>query len=78
MPEWFEFNITYTITGYEFSMGGGQYSTRVTAKSADFTTEIRNHIRGAAAGASLNFSEIKAVGPDGTERNIGSIIVKLR
>ena len=78
MPDWFEFNVTYTITSYEFSLGGGQFSTRQTAKSGDFTTEIRNQIRGAAAGASLNFSEIKAVGPDGAERPLGSIIVKLK
>jgi gliding motility-associated protein GldM len=78
MPEWFEFNITYTITGYEFSITVGQFSQRENATSGDFTTNIRNLIRGAAAGTRLYFNDIKAVGPDGKERNIGSLSVKLR
>jgi len=78
MPEWFEFNITYTITGYEFSITVGQFSQRETSTSGDFTTNIRNLIRQAASGTRLYFNDIKAVGPDGKERNIGSLSVKLR
>jgi hypothetical protein len=78
MPEWFEFNIIYTITGYEFSITVGQFSQREVANAGDFTSNIRTLIRGAAAGTRLYFNDIKAVGPDGKERNIGSLSVKLR
>ena len=77
MPEWFEFNIVYTITAYDFSITVGQFSQDKHATSGDFTSDIRNLIRSASAGTRLYFTDIKVVGPDGKERNLGSLSVKL-
>lgn len=78
MPEWFEFELEFTVVDFTFAGTIGDNYIERSAKGKYFTNEMRDIIRQMRSGSALFFKEVKAVGPDGKQRDIGTIAVKLQ
>lgn len=77
MPPDFEFDLKFNVT--EFTVGtvvqGFLQERKV--RGASFNQEIRNLINNVPRGNQVTINEVKAVGPDGTVRDLNSIILKV-
>jgi gliding motility-associated protein GldM len=77
MPADFDFDLKFNVT--EFTVGtiiqGFLQEKKV--KGAGFNQEVRNLINNVSKGNPVMIQEIRAVGPDGTIRDLGSINFKL-
>ena len=77
MPPDFDFDLKFNVT--EFTVGtiiqGFLQEKKV--KGAMFNQEVRNLINNVSKGNPVMIQEIRAVGPDGTIRDLGSINFKL-
>ena len=78
MPEWFQFDLEFRVTGFNFVATVGQFTQTMTSTSSNFTSEMRQIITDMRSGSSLVFSDIQAVGPDGAARDIGSLVIRIR
>ena len=77
-PDWFKFDIEYTITGMTFVNIVGNQAQRMNATNGDFTQEMRDAMNLMPSGNLLQFENIKVVGPDGKEIQLPNLSVTKR
>ena len=78
MPDGFAFDLTFRITEFELIYTVRGLTQRITNKGGSFNSSVQDAIRNMGRGDVLFISGVKAVGPDGIVRDIGSISVTLR
>jgi len=78
MPDWFEFDLTFDVVSFNLSATQGGFTRTLGSTSANFTSEQREMLRAVNPGSKIYIEDVMAVGPDGTQRNIGTIVVKVR
>jgi len=78
MPDWFEFDLTFNVVGFNLSATQGGFTRTETSTSANFTSAQREMLRAVNPGSKIYIEDVLAVGPDGSQRNIGTIVVKVR
>lgn len=73
----FEFDLKFTVVRFEISMSvGGQFITK-SSKSNRVTPEMKELLKRAKNGQKVFIEGIKAKGPDGTVRSLGSLAFKV-
>jgi hypothetical protein len=77
MGENFDFDLTFTITEFTVSAVVQGFVREYTSKSNRFTPEQKNLIKSLSRGNNVYIQDIKAVGPDGSTRNLATINFKL-
>jgi gliding motility-associated protein GldM len=77
MPVDFEFDLKFNVTQYTVGTVVQGFVQERPIRGAAFNQEIRNLINNVQRGNQLTISEIKAVGPDGSVRDLNSIILKV-
>ncbi len=73
MGDDFDFDLTFKVTGFTVSTIRNGFLVDATSKSASFTSEQNELIKGIARGAKVFIENIRAVGPGGDTRKLGSI-----
>lgn len=74
----FEFDLQFKVTEFIVSTVVGGFTQDKPSKSNRFTTEQMNLIKGASRNQKVYIEGIKAVGPDGTTRQLGSIALTIK
>ncbi|HOT14459.1 MAG TPA: gliding motility protein GldM [Bacteroidales bacterium] len=74
----FDFDLQFKVTEFKVSVNVGGFSNDKTSKSNKFTPEQFNLIKGANRGQKVYIEDVKAVGPDGSIRLLGSIALTLK
>jgi len=77
MPVDFEFDLKFNVTEYKVGTIVQGFLQERTVRGAVFNQEIRNLINNVPKGNPVMITDIRAVGPDGTVRDLGSITFKL-
>jgi gliding motility-associated protein GldM len=73
----FDFNLKFTVTKFEISMSvGGQFISK-SSSSNRVNPEINEMLRAAKNGQKVFIEGIRAQGPDGTVRSLGSLAFKV-
>ena len=71
--------VRYSVTSYIFVSTTGQTSTVPRLiNSGAFTEDVKNAISRSRSGTKLYFENIKAKGPDGTTRDLGTIVLTVK
>ncbi len=78
MPDWFEFDLEFTVVDFTLAGTVGDNYVERRANGKYFTTEMRDIVNNMRSGSALFIKEVKAVGPAGKQRDIGTIAVKLQ
>lgn len=78
MPEWFEFDLTFDVVSFSLSATQAGLTRTEPSTSAIFTTTQREMLRGVNPGSKIYLEDVMAVGPDGSQRNIGTAVIKVR
>ncbi|MFC2138334.1 gliding motility protein GldM [Bacteroidota bacterium] len=79
MPEWFDFELKYKVTGFTVSFTDkAGFVKEARSKSSKFTTDQKNMLKALGKGKKVYFEDITAVGPDGGTRKLGTISLKTR
>jgi len=73
----FEFDLNYTITGFTVSVNDRGFEITADSNNNRITDKQKGLIGNLKAGQKLIIEKIKAVGPDGTTRNLNPIILKI-
>ena len=73
----FEFDLTYTVTGFTVSVNDKGYEITAESNNNRLTDRQRSLISNLRAGQKLIIEKIKAVGPDGKTRDLNPIILKI-
>jgi gliding motility-associated protein GldM len=75
----FDFKLRYKIVGYNVSFQSSEgYVQEAGSKSARFTEAQKKLLRGVKSNRKVYIEDIKAVGPDKTVRDLGSLTFKIR
>ncbi len=74
----FDFDLTFRVVEFKVSVNIGGFSNDKISKSNRFTEEQFSLIRQANRGQKVYIEDIKAVGPDGSTRILGSIALTLK
>jgi len=74
----FDFDLTFKVVEFKVSVNIGGFSNDKVSKSNRFTEEQFSLIRQASRGQKVYIEDIKAVGPDGSTRLLGSIALTLK
>jgi hypothetical protein len=69
----FDFDLTFRVTSFTVSTIKSGYLQFVDSESASFTTEQKGLIESAGVGSAVMINNIQAKGPDGSNRDLGSI-----
>ncbi|MEI7594651.1 MAG: gliding motility protein GldM [Bacteroidota bacterium] len=69
--------VSYKITGFKFSTVSGGIIEEAPCKGAAMDEKAKSILAKSRAGQKIYFEDIKAVGPDGSTRNLPSMIFKL-
>jgi gliding motility-associated protein GldM len=69
----FDFDLTFRVTSFTVSTIKSGYLQFVDSESASFTTEQKELIENAGVGSAVMINNIQAKGPDGSNRDLGSI-----
>ncbi|HEX2396401.1 MAG TPA: gliding motility protein GldM [Bacteroidales bacterium] len=77
MPPDFEFDLKFNVTQYTVGTVVQGFLQERPVRGASFNQEIRNLINNVPRGNQVTINEIKAVGPDGSVRDLNSIILKV-
>lgn len=77
MPPDFDFDLKFNVTSYTVMCIVQGFVQEKPVKGNMFTQEVRNLINNQNKGNSVYIQDIKAVGPDGTIRNLSTINFKL-
>ncbi len=77
MPPDFDFDLKFNVTSYTVMCIVQGFVQEKIVKGNMFTQEVRNLINNQNKGNSVYVQDIKAVGPDGTVRNLSTINFKL-
>ena len=76
--EGFDFQANFVVVSYEFgAVIKGQYISAV-GNSPSLTGEMKTALSKVSSGSKLYFENVKAKGPDGTIRNIGTLSLKVK
>jgi gliding motility-associated protein GldM len=73
----FEFDLTYTVTGFTVSVNDKGFEITAESNSNRLTSKQKELIGNLRAGQKLIIEKIKAVGPDGRTRDLNPIILKI-
>lgn len=74
----FDFDLNFRITSFSFTMNmGGDLVTR-TATGNCLSQDMKNMVSKAGRGQKIYIEDIKAVGPDGTQRTLGTLNLKVQ
>ncbi len=73
----FEFDLTYTVTGFTVSVNDKGYEITAESNNNRLTDKQKGLIGNLRAGQKLIIEKIKAVGPDGRTRDLNPIILKI-
>jgi gliding motility-associated protein GldM len=73
----FEFDLTYTVTGFTVSVNDRGFEITADSNSNRITAKQKELIGNLRAGQKLIIEKIKAVGPDGRTRDLNPIILKI-
>ena len=73
----FEFDLTYTITGFTVSVNDKGFDITEVSNNNKLTDKQKNLIGNLRVGQKLYIEKITAVGPDGRTRNLSPIILKI-
>ena len=73
MGDDFDFDLTFKVTGFTVSTIRNGFLVDETSKSASFTPEQNDLIKGVTRGSKVFIENIRAVGPGGDTRKLGSI-----
>jgi gliding motility-associated protein GldM len=74
----FDFDMKFQITGFKVSATIKGFVQDATSTGPAFTAQQKTIINQAPAGSKLYIEEIKAKGPDGSLRDLGAIVLKLK
>lgn len=69
----FDFDLTFKVTAFTVGTIKGGFYVDLASKSESFTGEQKDLIKSLPFGAKVFFEDIRAVGPDGATRKLGSI-----
>ena len=73
----FEFDLTYTVTGFTVSVNDRGFEITAESNNNRLTDRQKSLISNLRAGQKLIIEKIKAVGPDGKTRDLNPIILKI-
>jgi len=73
----FDFELTYNVTGFTVSATIGGFTKEEVSASASITSAQKAIITEVKTGSKVYFEGIKAKGPDGTTRSLGTLSFKL-
>ncbi len=73
----FEFEAYFQITGFTLTIKKGPDLIELRSSSAKFTPQMVTMLNGASKGQKVYLEDIKARGPDGSNRNLSSIALKI-
>ncbi len=73
----FEFDLTYTVTGFTVSVNDKGFEITAESNNNRLTDKQKGLISNLRAGQKLIIEKIKAVGPDGKTRDLNPIILKI-
>ncbi len=73
----FEFDLTYTVTGFTVSVNDKGYEITAESGNNRITDKQKGLISNLRAGQKLIIEKIKAVGPDGRTRDLNPIILQI-
>ncbi|MFH2141191.1 MAG: gliding motility protein GldM [Bacteroidota bacterium] len=74
----FDFELTYNVVGFSVSANIGGFSQEAPCGGARFDAKALNIIKQVERGQKVYIENVRAKGPDGTVRPLGSIIFKLK
>ncbi len=74
----FDFDLKFKIKSFTVSTIVKGYTVDKQSKNANFTRDQKRMIRGTRRNQKVYIEEIKAVGPDGTTRNLPTIVFKIK
>lgn len=74
----FDFNLKFRVTGFSVSATIKGYEEDASSRGAGFTSQQKQIIRKVTSGRKVYIENIKAAGPDGSIRTLGTIAFKLR
>ncbi len=77
MPPDFDFDLKFNVTEFKVGTIIQGFLQEKTVKGARFNQEVVNLINNVSKGNPVMITDIRAVGPDGTIRDLGSITFKL-
>lgn len=77
MPPDFDFDLKFNVTEFKVGTIIQGFLQEKTVKGARFNQEVINLINNVSKGNPVMITDIRAVGPDGTIRDLGSITFKL-
>jgi gliding motility-associated protein GldM len=74
----FDFDLTFQITSFTLTMNkAGDLVSENVSGSGRYSQKVTTMLNSASRGQKVYFEDIKAKGPDGTTRNLGSIALKI-
>ena len=74
----FDFDMKFQVTGFKVSATIKGFVQDATSAGPAFTAQQKSIINQAPAGSKLYIEDIKAKGPDGSLRDLGAIVLKLK
>jgi gliding motility-associated protein GldM len=74
----FEFDLAFRVTEFTVSTVVGGFTTDKSTKSNRFSQEQYNLIKQTSKGQKVYIEGIRAIGPDGTTRQLGSIALTIK
>jgi gliding motility-associated protein GldM len=73
----FDFDLNFVITSFTLTMNKAGDLVSETITGPKYSAKMSSMLNGASRGQKVYFEDIKARGPDGTTRNLGSIALKI-
>lgn len=78
MPDWFEFDLDFNVTSFSIATYIQGFYQEIATTSGTFSSQQREVMRNLNPGAKLYLNDVTAVGPDGSARNLGTILIKVK
>ena len=78
MPDSFDFDLSFKITTFSVMATVGGFTQTATSNGQIINDQQRRLLDGLRSGQSVNFVDIKAVGPDGRVRDLNDIVYRIR
>ncbi len=78
MPDWFEFELSFTIRSFTVLATVGGVTRPASSPNQLITDEQRRLFESLRSGSNVIITDIKAVGPTGTVRDLNDIVYKIR
>jgi len=74
----FDFDLKFRISSFRLSATVGGFEKEVKVQGSQFNDQVISFLKGLSKSQKVYFDEIYAVGPDGGQRKLGSLILTLR